>query len=163
MPPHHDPIAPPEIAGLQAGQPVEAAIALLGAQRPTHAISDDEPSYDYAKTIFSDVKFLSYPHLGLSIRITEGRVTYILAFSGVPGGYDTDSNGRYDGPLPRGITFSDTFTTVTDQLGPPDDGGELSGAPIPSKWIIYRRLGLSFDFVSETGQLISVGVLVPKP
>ena len=137
--------------------------ALLGAPYPSHAVSDAEPAYDYAKTLFSDATFLNYPQRGRCIRIAEGRVSYILAFSGIVGGYETDAHGRYDGPLPLGITVSDTLTAVTAWLGPPDDGGALAGAPVPSQWIIYRRLGLSFDFVGATGQLISVGVLVPKP
>lgn len=155
-------MAPPEIAGLRVGQSVAEVNALLGVQRPSCVVSNDEPSYDYGKTIFSDATFLNYPQRGLCIRIAEGRATCILAFSGVVGGYDTGTNGRYDGPLPLGITFSDTFTTLKDRFGPPDDRGELSGAPVPSTWIKYRRLGLSFDFVSATGQLISVGVLAPK-
>lgn len=137
--------------------------ALLGAPYPSQAVSDAESAYDYAKTLCSDAMFLNYPQRGRCIRIAEGRVSYILAFSGIVGGYETDAHGRYDGPLPLGITVSDTLTAVTAWLGPPDDGGALAGAPVPSQWIIYRRLGLSSDFVSATGQLISVGVLVPKP
>lgn len=157
-----DQIEPHALGDLRIGQSVEEVVALLGAQHRYQTGSEAEPVVDYGKTIFSDARFLNYPQHGLSIRFVEGRVSCILAFSGVAGGYDTEGNGRYEGPLPAGVTFSDRFTAVTSRFGPPDDGGELSGAPVPSKWIIYRRLGLSFDFVSATGQLISVGVLGPK-
>ncbi len=157
-----DLIEPPEIAGLRAGQSVKDLITFLGKAYPSHLVSDAEPSFDYGKTIFSDATFLEYPQRGLSIRIAEGRVSYILAFSGVPSGYDTDSQGRFEGTLPLGITFSDTFTALMGRFGPPDSGGELSGAPVPSKWMKYHRLGLSLDFVSATGQMISVGVSLPQ-
>jgi hypothetical protein len=137
-------------------------VVLLGAQHRYQNGSEAEPAVDYGETIFSDVKFLNYPFKACPFASFKGRVSYIRAFSGIAGGYDTQGNGRHEGPLPAGVTSSDRFTAVTSRFGPPDEGGESSGAPVPSKWIIDRRLGLSFDFVRATGQLISVDVLEPK-
>jgi hypothetical protein len=105
-------------------------------------------------------EMLRYFGGGLQVSLEAGKVKGIFAYSGVAGGYEKASK-RYDVRGPSGITMDSTADQIVQSLGPADARGELSHAPIPSRWLAYDS-GLSFEFVKSTGKLVSITVLPKK-
>lgn len=95
---------------------------------------------------------------GLQVSLDAGKVRGAFAFSGVAGGYEKATR-RFDVRAPKGIGFDATPDQVVAALGVPEARGELTHAPIPSRWIAYA--GISFEFVKATGKMISISV-TPK-
>jgi hypothetical protein len=108
-----------------------------------------------------DGKFLQYYRRGLSIALVDGVVDAIHLYRGVPGGYETEPWQRFELRLPGGLRWSSTEAQVRAALGAPTGTGDLSGAPIPSKWIDYP--GLMFDFRVDDGRMFHVVVSAPAP
>jgi len=105
-------------------------------------------------------EYLRYACGGLQVSLEGGKVKGIFAFSGVAGGYEKPTK-RYDVRGPSGITMDSTADQIVAALGPADSRGELSHAPIPSRWLAYDR-GLSFEFVKASGKLVSITILPKK-
>jgi hypothetical protein len=97
---------------------------------------------------------------GLAVSLEGGRVKGIFAYSGVAGGYEKATR-RFAVRGPNGITMDSTADEIVHALGPADERGELSHAPIPSRWLAYDA-GVSFELVKSSGQLVSITVLAPK-
>ena len=100
-------------------------------------------------------EYVHYAGGGLQVSIEAGKVKGIFAFSGIAGGYEKATK-RFDARAPKGVTLDATYDQVVASLGKPDKEGELTHAPIPSKWIAYA--GMSFEFVKASGKMISISV-----
>jgi hypothetical protein len=107
--------------------------------------------------------FYLYDHLGVDISfVRDSSDTWIaksiFVFTGIAGGYESVRPG-FRGFDPAAPAVDIEFPTKDDVLamfGPPPDSGELPMAPIPSTWLSYETLG--FDFVTGTGELISLHI-----
>jgi hypothetical protein len=107
-------------------------------------------------------QFMSYQDHGLSMSIDKnGHVDAIHAYSGRAGGYEKAEWRRFDALTNRGITFDSKYDDVIAAYGQPDKSGELTYAPIPSKWIHYN-IGIQFDFITATNELITIAVFAPQ-
>ncbi len=59
------------------------------------------------------------------------------------------------------IDFDTTYEDVIKEYGTPQDGGDLSYAPIPERWISYD-IGIGFDFIIKTEDIIIISIQKKK-
>lgn len=137
------------VGALTLGMDERAVVRALG--RP-----DEISVYDEGKT-----RFLNYYGEGISVRLGSGRVTTLFLYSGRIGGYEKGKYQRFRGALRNGVGFDSTYEEVIEAHGPPQSEGELSHAPVPSKWIVYHQ-GIGFDFIAKTGEIINISVKQKK-
>ncbi len=109
--------------------------------------------YDRDTTVY-----YSYQSRGLSFSFSHGILTTIFGYSGRKGGYETGEFQRYGGQTADGIGVDSTLADVTRVYGAPSEKGNLDLAPIPSHWVVYEDQGIGFDFIIETGEIISINV-----
>lgn len=138
------------LAGVALGASIAELERLLG------------PPPDIAEFAEEGALYRSYPSLGLSFLFERGELTTGFAYAGRPGGYETGEFARHDGATPDGIGFDTSYSQVLDRYGPPSSSGELTLAPVPSRWIDYAERGVGFDFVSATGEMILIKVSRPR-
>lgn len=138
------------IGGVALGQSPLEVLRVLG--RP-----DEVAEYDDGKTVY-----FSYRPRGLSFRFEDGRVAGAFAYSGRKGGYEKGDYVKFEGKTPEGIGLDATYAEVLQVYGQPTKSGELGLAPIPSRWIVYEDLGVGFDFVIATDQMIVLNISRPK-
>lgn len=103
--------------------------------------------------------FLKYLDLGISVDIRDGVVTEINAFTGHLSGYQKGDYAAFQGDFAtHPFTLVSTKDQILETLGVPCCAGQNEYADIPKEWLKYYRIGLMFDFNSETKQLSSVTV-----
>jgi hypothetical protein len=143
-------LAGDNVVALHQGMSVADIELLLGAP-------DERTSFEEERT-----HYLEYFGLGLCIRVIDAVVEGVLAYSGRVGGYETKGWSQFKGTFPAGLDFDARAQDVIDRLGPPENRGSLTDAPIPSHWISYSSRGVGFDFIDATGEMIYFTVYTPS-
>jgi hypothetical protein len=120
-------------------------------------VANERAVYDGGKVIY-----LHYFSKGISFCFYKDMLTSVLYYSGIAGGYET---GRFAyntrlvaPPINNSLRFSDVIALI----GQPAEQITFPYAPIPSFRASYTSLGLSFDFITSTQQMISMEVLSAK-
>ncbi|NUO52808.1 MAG: hypothetical protein HOV80_28520 [Polyangiaceae bacterium] len=108
-----------------------------------------------------DAHYLSYQSKGLSFLLKRGQVITVFAYSGRVGGYEKGEFRRFDGKTAEGVGMDARYDDVIRTYGEPSKSGELDLAPVPSRWIDYAAKGIGFDFITATGELITINVSIP--
>lgn len=107
---------------------------------------------------YTDSIYLNYFNLGMSVFFKEGSVVTIFYYAGRKGGYENGRFSQFPGSTTEGINMKSNYKDVIQVYGMPEAEGELSSAPIPSKWIVYKNKGIAFDFIIATGEIITISV-----
>ncbi len=102
---------------------------------------------------FTGSHYWCYYTKGLSFSFEGHCVDAIFCYNDLKGGYEDGRYQRYHGQMPDHIQLTSTRQDIRQLHGPPDKSGALEFAPIPSDWISYNK-GVSFDFITETHQMI---------
>ncbi len=110
--------------------------------------------------------YYSYFARGISILFDKKgallRARTIFIYSGLEGGYDKPVFKKYRGTTSESISVDSRYNEVVRAYGKPDEKGELSLIPIPSKWIAYKARGMGFSFRHDNGRMIYLYVMRPE-
>lgn len=89
--------------------------------------------------------FLTWKAQGISLNVTDGKVSMVALYNKIPEGY-----ARYQGELPKGLTFEDDLEGVQKKLGEPDKVTELPARPVSGtdreweeRWLQFHQHGLA--------------------
>ncbi len=108
---------------------------------------EDETSFESGET------YWIYYRLGLSVRLREQRADTFFFYSGAKGGWETRPYAPFPGVFVAGISMKTRPHEILARLGPPQDQGEIQGAPIPASWFSYDT-GLGFCYRTADDRLI---------
>ena len=145
---HKDGVGP-----LRFGMSEQEVIARLG--RPK-----DRGDYDDGDS------FLNYKDKGISVKLRSGKLLNCVLYTGIKGGYQKGEYRRADASFHSQLTLDSKYHEIIKVLGKPDKVYDFATAPtpgpIPAKLIDYKKLGLSFSYVTATGEIVYVAVVRPE-
>lgn len=135
---------------LSLGMPEAKITALLGPP--------DE------RSVFEDgaMVYLNYHGKGMSLKLDQDRLCSLFVYSGKKGGYEDGKFRTFAGQLPTGVSWKSTEQDIVRLLGEPEKSGEMTYAPIPTRWLHYGSRGVGFDFIIKTGELFEMNVSAAK-
>jgi hypothetical protein len=122
---------------------LRADVAAVLGTKPE--VAADSPEYD------------QFYNRGLEIQYDDtNHVVGIHAYSAVRAGYETRERTPFPLAGPNGIHWGSTYDEVIAAMGAPGYAGDLSSAPVPTKYLTYGDV--MFDFTMSDNRLFHVVV-----
>jgi hypothetical protein len=144
------------VKGVSIGCAMEEVEYTWGKPEEIYEFRGDPTAYRLSEQVAC--VFYSYFSKGIEFRFVSKKVHAIFLYSGIPGGYQTGSFGKFDGITPEGITLDSSYDQTINSYGSPEEKGGLELAPIPSKSLLYNSRGIGFYFVKDSGNMIHICV-----